>query len=35
MAVDYDSPRTREDEDIATDSLEGLQAAGDLSLIHI
>ncbi|MBP2332640.1 MULTISPECIES: DUF4193 domain-containing protein [Corynebacterium] len=29
MAVDYDSPRTREEEDIATDSLEGLQAASE------
>lgn len=27
MAVDYDSPRTREEEEIETDSLEGLKAS--------
>ncbi|MEJ5919717.1 MULTISPECIES: DUF4193 domain-containing protein [unclassified Corynebacterium] len=29
MAVDYDSPRTREEDGITTDSLEGLQAASE------
>ena len=27
MAVNYDAPRTRETEELETDSLEGLQAA--------
>ena len=43
MATDYDAPRRRAEDELETDSLEGLKAAegdnngmdDDLSLIHI